>query len=314
MDWKSWKKFVLNEGISKGSMIGTSVQETLKMLEKYSDNTWIFFDTESTGLDQNKDQVTEVAGIAVSINDWMNPEIVETYHEKIKLNPDILRRLNEPDSEERKEWELDQSKAYRPFKRPQDVLSMTRYGERGRAFQDEQNALEGFKQFVLEQNNPILVAQNATHDMKFINGRIQEKLPRLPVIDTVPLIKFQLIPLLLAVGDKKNLKRIELHNMEQEKKQKFKQIYLDSKKILDKIKTKSGYSASLGGVAKGMQINADEWHNALADTKMLIDVFKRTVEILRIIEDYDLKTYFHHVNIVKKDRSLERFLKSKGRK
>ena len=200
MDWKEWRNFLKEEKqivqeISAGKMMGISVLEAIEKLDELADKTWIFFDTESTGFDQNKDQVTEIAAIAVEPNNWQDPKTVGTYHEKIKLNPDILRRLKDPESPERIEWEKAQQKQYKPLDKPQDVLSMTRYGEKGVDYKDEQMTLEEFRKFIVQFDNPVLVAQNASHDMKFVNGRIRQKLPKIPVVDTVPLLKFQLIPL-----------------------------------------------------------------------------------------------------------------------
>ena len=307
------KKY-LTEGVGTKTLTGTSVQQTLDILDGYGDNTWIFFDTESTGFDQNKDQVTELAAVAVRPNGWVDPEIVGTYHEKIKLNPDILRRLKDPESPERKDWEKGQAKAYKRLEKPQDVLSMTRYGQKGIEFQDEQKVLEDFKEFILDHPNPILVAQNASHDMKFVNGRIKEKLPRVPVVDTVPLLKFQLIPFLQSLTDIGNIeKNLDIPGMSDEERVEFKKIFSKAQFILDTISGRGGPSASLGKVATAFQIDAKEWHNALADTKMLMSVYQETFNMLKLIEKYQVKTFLRHVAAVNRDRSLKRFLASKNK-
>lgn len=312
MDWKKWrnvsneKQTNLKEGIGAGALTGISVLETIDKLDSYANKTWIFFDTESTGFDQNKDQVTEIAAIAVNPNNWTNPRIIGTYHEKIKLNPDILRRLNDPESPERKEWEKAQAKQYRPLKKPQDVLGMTRYGEKGVKYKDEQMTLEDFRNFILDFEDPVLVAQNASHDMKFVNGRIRQKLPKIPVIDTVPLLKFQLIPLLQALTDVENVNTNVLPDLPEDKKEEFMQVFNMASNVLEMISGRSGPSASLGKIADAFEINADEWHNALADTKMLIEVFKRTYNTLQLIKKYGVKTFAYHLKAVKKQRYIIR--------
>jgi DNA polymerase III epsilon subunit-like protein len=311
MDWKEWRNFlneekqVLKEGIGTGAMVGTSVPEAIEKLDSYADKTWIFFDTESTGFDQNKDQVTEIAAIAVSPNNWTDPKIVGTYHEKIKLNPDILRRLNDPESPERKEWEKAQAKMYKPLNKPQDVLGMTRYGEKGVKYKDEQMTLDEFRDFITGFKDPVLVAQNASHDMKFVNGRLRQKLPKIPVIDTVPLLKFQLIPLLQSLTDVENIQKNVLPNLPEDKKDEFLQVFKMASGVLDMISGRGGPSASLGKIADAFEINADEWHNALADTKMLIEVFKKTYNTLQLIKKYNIKTYFYHTKAVRKDRFVK---------
>ena len=310
MDWKKWRNFsneekeILKEGIGTGAMTGVSVLDAISKLDSYADKTWIFFDTESTGFDQNKDQVTEIAAIAVKPNNWIEPKIIGTYHEKIKLNPDILRRLKDPESPERKEWEKAQAKQYNPLKKPQDVLGMTRYGERGVKYKDEQMTLDEFRNFILDFDDPVLVAQNASHDMKFVNGRIRQKLPKIPVIDTVPLLKFQLIPLLQALTDEENIQINVLPNLPEDKKDEFLQIFNMASNVLSTISGRSGPSASLGKIADAFEINADEWHNALADTKMLIEVFKKTYNTLLLIKKYGVKTFAYHLKAVKKQRYI----------
>jgi len=317
MDWKQWKKFLVeekqvSEGVGASSMTGISVLEALNKLDSYADKTWIFFDTESTGFDQNKDQVTEIAAIAVDPQNWQDPKIVGTYHEKIKLNPDILRRLNDPESPERKEWEKAQAKQYKPLEKPQDVLGMTRYGEKGVKYKDEQMTLDEFRKFILQFDNPVLVAQNASHDMKFVNGRLRQKLPKIPVIDTVPLLKFQLIPLLQAITDVDNISKNVLPDLPENKKEEFLQVFKMASDVLDKISGRGGPSASLGKIADAFEINADEWHNALADTKMLIDVYKRTYNTLQLIKKYGVKTFTYHLKAVKKHRYVMK-MRKKGK-
>lgn len=316
MDWKEWRKFLKEEKevvqeISVGKMTGISVLDALQKLDSLADKTWIFFDTESTGFDQNKDQVTEIAAIAVEPNNWQDPKIVGTYHEKIKLNADILRRLNDPQSPERIEWEKAQDKQYKRLEKPQDVLSMTRYGEKGVDFKDEQMTLEEFRKFIVQFSDPVLVAQNASHDMKFVNGRLRQKLPKIPVVDTVPLLKFQLIPLLQALTDVDNISKNVLPDLPEDKKEEFMNIFKMASGVLEKISGRGGPSASLGKIADAFEINADEWHNALADTKMLIDVYKKTYNTLQLIKKYGVKTFTYHLKAVKKQRFIMRMRKKK---
>lgn len=316
MDWKEWRKFLKEEKqvvqeISVGKMTGVSVPEALAKLDALADKTWIFFDTESTGFDQNKDQVTEIAAIAVQPNDWQDPKIVGTYHEKIKLNPDILRRLKDPQSPERIEWEKAQAKQYKRLEKPQDVLSMTRYGEKGVDFKDEQVTLEEFRKFIIQFKDPVLVAQNASHDMKFVNGRLRQKLPKIPVVDTVPLLKFQLIPLLQALTDIDNISKNVLPDLPEDKKEEFMNIFKMASNVLDKISGRGGPSASLGKIADAFEINADEWHNALADTKMLIEIYKKTYNTLQLIKKYGVKTFTYHLKAVKKQKFIMKMRKKK---
>ena len=88
-------------------------------INKYKDYYWVFFDTETSGLKAEEDQLLEVAGIAVDADFYNSdqPAIAGQYHVKARLEQDTKARIKAPHVPQRKG---DLSKV--------DLLKMTRYG------------------------------------------------------------------------------------------------------------------------------------------------------------------------------------------
>lgn len=304
-DWQKRSESV-SEGrvLEEGKFANKTLSQALELLDSYGANTWIFFDTETTGFSPNKEQITEVAAIAVDPLGWAGkPRVLGQYHEKITLNPDIQRRMNDPASEERVKWEemqarrVEKGKEYEP---PQAVLKLTRYGERGRRYIDEQEALRGFVEFVESFPNPVLVAQNARFDMRFVNHRSDKKLPRVPVIDTAELMQNNLVPLVKALAQE-TPEGAEMKGRLEKQVGRGKRI-----------------SVSLGVVAKAFDISIDEWHNAMADVKMLMEALREVVTYLRESGDAvdiepEQRSMFAKRDKSRKQRAARRFAKRQKR-
>jgi len=280
---KKWDAFVRatnktsKKTLKESKTIGMSVQDVLRMFDQYAKHTWIFFDTETTGFEPKNEQLTEIAAIAVSPGSWdEEPEILGLFNEKVTLNPDILSRLNDPDSPERQSWEKAQGNKRNRLKEPQDVLKLTRYGEKGRKYVDEQEALEDFVEFIDSFDNPVLVAQNASFDMKFVSTRLVNKLSRYPVLDTLPLIQLHVIPALRTIS------KGEFEPFDE-------RIQKRASDILRKIRTRFGYSASLGKVSQAYGISPEGWHNALADVKMTMQLFRSMYKTLKFAKELDIR-------------------------
>lgn len=272
-----WRKYTKASVLKEQKTVGMSVKDVLQMLDNYGHYTWIFFDTETTGFEPKDEQLTEIAAIAISPNEWTEePEVLGTFNEKIRLNPDIVTRLNDPDSPERQAWDKVYARKRGKVKEPQDVLRLTRYGEKGRKYVDEQEALNDFVEFVDSFDNPILVAQNASFDMKFVSTRWQQRLSRYPVLDTLPLIQLHIVPILRMIRSGKFDPYDE-------------RIQKRAKDILNGLKTKWGYSASLGVVSQAYGISPEGWHNALADVKMTMKLFKSLYKTMKFAKDLDIR-------------------------
>ena len=264
----------LKEGDSN---IGKSISDVLALLEEFGNHTWIFLDTESTGMEARENQLIEIGAIAVDPRKWFETsEVIDTFNVKIKLNDDSKKLMNTPDSKQSKSWHQQQKRLSKPLKKPQDVLSMTKYGDSGTTYLEEQDALEKFEEFIQGFKDPLLVAQNATHDMSFLNGRKMTRMPRMPIFDTYPLIKLHLIPILLKIQN------IDVQSDEQDVKKQA----ID---ILAKIKSgEKSYSASLGKVGPAMGFSVENWHSAVADVRLMMDVFKKSIDILSFAQQRQL--------------------------
>ena len=253
--------------LRENKLSGRTIEGVLDLLDGYSDNTWIFFDTETTGLHPDSAQLTEIGAIAIDPKDWKaTSQVLGEFNEKIKLTDATERLLNDPESEERKAWEKANQGARRPLKDPQAVLSMTRYGEQGRDYGDEQEILDEFFEFVESFPNPLMIAQNASFDLKMLSVRSGGKLPRYPVLDTRQLMDLYLLPLL----------RTQTQAEEGD---------AESQDLLDKLYVNKGnwgyHSVSMGVVSKAYGISVDDWHNALADVKMMMEMYRKIVQTIQ---------------------------------
>ena len=253
--------------LSESRYFGMSVADILSYLEGFGNNTWIFFDTETTGLpkDVHKGQITEIAAVAVNPKNWNeDAEILGEFNEKITLNPDTLatieRQSSDPESRpaNSREWTVEKA------------LQTTQYHDWDREYKDEQDVIKGFIAFVQSFSDPVLVAQNASFDMKWIFTRSETQMNRVPVIDTMRIMQLFLIPLLRTLRD-------EPHND------------AESGEFLSAIKRGGRYSASQGVVAGAYGISTVNWHSALADVQMLMDLLEHVVHTLRSGADIDIK-------------------------
>ena len=261
------RAYVRSRLLNENKLSGRTIEGILSLLDGYASNTWIFFDTETTGMHPGSAQLTEIGAIAVDPNTWdSEASVLDQFNEKISFTEETDRLMNDPESKERQTWEKTNQQSRRPLKEPQDVLAMTRYGEKGRSYGEEQETLEQFFDWADQFPNPLFIAQNASFDLKFLNVRSGGKLPKYPVLDTMQLMQYYLIPLL-----KTQVKAEEGDPAAQE--------------LLDKLYIKKGnwgyHSSSMGVVSKAYGINIDDWHNALADVKMMMEMYRNVVETIR---------------------------------
>ena len=257
----------IRQVLCEGKLSGRTIKGVLDLLDGYSNNTWIFFDTETTGLHPGAAQLTEIGAIAVDPREWESTsQVLGEFSEKIKFTPETERLMNEPESPERVAWEKKNAASKRPMEDPQAILSMTRYGEKDREYGDEQEILDEFFEFVDSFPNPLLVAQNASFDLKFLSVRSGGGLKRYPALDTRELMDLYLLPLL----------RTQTQAEEGDP---------EAQALLDKLYVNKGnwgyHSVSMGVVSKAYDISIDDWHNALADVKMMMEMYQKIVQTIQ---------------------------------
>lgn len=264
-NFSSLRQFV-SEVLRESKYSGMSIEDILSYFEGFGNNTWIFFDTETTGLPKtvHTGQITEIAAVAINPKNWNDEaEVLGKFNEKIVLNPQTIATIEkqktdaEKKSRSSREWTIEKA------------LDVTRYHEWDRDYKDEQEVIKGFIEFVQSFPGPVLVAQNASFDMKWIFARSQMEMNRYPIIDTMRIMQLFLIPLLRTLRDPP---------------------YDDSEaaEFLSKIKRGRRYSASQGVVAGAYGISTDDWHSALADVKMLMSMLEHVVKTLRGGRDIDI--------------------------
>lgn len=232
---------------------GTGKAKYLKPLKELLDGlsreTFIFFDTETSGLDQHKDQVTEIAAICVRGPDFQE---VDSMQGRATLGESTLRRIDE----QKAGRELPKDKRHMTV---EDVLKMNKYYESGLEERPEQDILKEFKDFC-GRHNGLIVGHNAEFDMRMVGTRVGH-VPCRGVWDTMLFAKFFFHPMLLALeeaGDE------------------------EAKKILTAIRNSKGRPQStLGKVLEALGETIEGWHTALADVRSTVKAFRGILNYVR---------------------------------
>ena len=271
---ENWREYLLTESyILDDDFFEASIQQLFDKLKAFGNNTWIFFDTETTGFKPESAQLTEIGAISANPDNWQFHEVEAKqgiFYDKIKLNPETLAGFEASEDPEAK-----------------FPLELTRYGIPSDEYREKYpkgmpNEEEVLKQFVLyleSQPNPVLVAQNAEFDVNFIQTRsdlynIPVNMREYPIFDTMMLIKLwhnSLIKTLADSGD--------------ERAQTILQALTKTGKFGDYT------TSSMGPISKAYEISTDEWHNALADVKMMMEMTKAIFMALQESADIDISKY-----------------------
>ena len=271
---ENWRQFVLKEAyILDEDFFEASIQQLFDKLKDFGDNTWIFFDTETTGFKPESAQLTEIGAISAKPDNWQFTEVEAEqgiFYDKIKLNPETLAGF---------EASEDPNVKY--------PLELTRYGMPSDEYREkypkgmpsEEDILRQFVSYLESQPNPVLVAQNAEFDVNFIQKRadlynIPVDMRAYPIFDTMLLIKLWHNSLIKTLADNGD-----------ERAQTILQALTMTGKFGDYV------SASMGPVSKAYEISTDDWHNALADVKMMMGMTKAIFMALQASSDVDISKY-----------------------
>lgn len=266
----------LKDLLLEAKMYSFNIQEVLEKFLQFDGKTLILFDTETVGLEPNTSyiQITQIAGMAF---DGANMQLLGEYSKKINIGPALNNALNDPNSPEAKHLDKEMARRLKKYGKPdlhpRDALKMTGY-ETGNAEKvDEKQALIEFEQFINQYENVVLIAHNATFDMKTIQTRRRihglPPMKRVPVLDTVQISRFFFIPALQAAES--NPEAAEM-----------------LKGLLAKTKYKS-YSSTLGKLAGIFKIKIDGWHDAREDIMMLFEVLKNFISYLEKNKNLDIR-------------------------
>jgi len=281
---ENWNSYLLKEAyILNDDFMESSISSLFSQLKDYGDNTWIFFDTETSGFGPEVNQLTEIGAISSEPNNWQfsEPSAKEgMFYDKMKLTADTQDRFRRLQQAKDRGEELEDE----DFK---FALKLTRYGMKKPEYREkypkgmpeEIDVIKEFLAFVKSQPNPVLVAQNAEFDINFVQGRAEHygldaDLMQYPIFDTLTLLKLFHNPLIRTMADKGDERAIEI----------LEALTVDGK-------FGSYVSASMGVVSNAYDVNTDEWHNALADVKMMMEMTRRIFETLQQSVDEDIAHY-----------------------
>ena len=270
--FENWRKYLLKEAyILNDDFFEDSIETLFEKLKIFGDSTWIFFDTETTGFKPDVSQLTEIGAISAHPDNWQFTEVKAEqgmFYDKIKLTPETLMRYKNAEDPEGTKY----------------PLKLTRYGMPGEEYREkypkgmpeEVDVIKEFLSYVEGQSNPILVAQNAKFDVDFIQSRsdlyqLGVNIESYPIFDTMMLIKLWHNPLIKALADKGD-----------ERAQRI------LKALAKKGKHGEYTTSSMGPISAVYEISTDEWHNALADVKMMMLMTKEIFMALQQSSETDI--------------------------
>lgn len=241
------------EGYLRSSEAGTGKSKYLgplkQLLDGLSGETFVFFDTETSGLDQHADQVTEVAAVAIK---GANFDQIDSMHARAALTDATLRKIEQ----QRAGKDLPKDKRHMTV---EDVLKLNRYYDSTMDARPETDILNEFKDFCTRHNS-LLVGHNAEFDLRMIGTKVG-RVPNRGVWDTMMFARFFFHPMLLALeesGDEK------------------------AKEILSGIKNVKGKpQATLGKVMQALGDTAEGWHTAMADVQSTVKAFRGIMDYVR---------------------------------
>lgn len=213
--------------------------------------TFIFFDTETTGLKPYGPyrQITQMAAIAINSE---TGEELDTFDEVLTLNKETHTRIEK----ERQNPPTDPKD-----KTIDDLLKMSGY-QPEKANKSPLEAGEDFIKWTSKFNNPLIIIQNASFDMTFLNTLMKHNRLRIQVWDILKFNRVYLEPI---------LNNLVKNNVPEA---------IEKIKLLKHIKTgKISYAQDYLGKAFGVDTKGA--HVALHDVEQLIGVVKNILDFIK---------------------------------
>ena len=244
------------ELINENKMWYKNIPEILNWIESKSNLKWLFIDTETTGLGgPKKQQLTQISCLATDYNFGSNTfKELGLFDEKIKLTDETKSKFKNPG--DKTKW----------------VLGFNHYGSGKFKYKNEQEILDQFFDWIVNYEPCLYIAQNAGFDMAMMAGRYGHKINN-EVFDTKMLIQLYYLPLLqtLADGDSR---------------------YRDIVNSIGKSERDGGLiSSSMSKVGPALGINMTNYHDALTDCRIMIQMYQKIVDFLKQHQEVDIMDY-----------------------
>lgn len=236
-------------------------------------NTFVIFDTETTGLNRSTangdiNQLTQISAIAAKLDvESFKFNELGRFNIKIKLNEEIANIVkNEPDapedkeSEEYKNWLMGTKKGILVYNHYDLVNS--------ESYEEERKALEDFDRFLKNYNDVTLIAHNAPFDLRWIQFHELFIESTDEIIDTYDFFKNFFFP--------------KLHELAAQE-----ETY---KKLYDKfpVKDTGQKSRSLKDLVVGFHNEVNQLqsklvnaHNAVVDCEMTMAVLEHGLQLIK---------------------------------
>jgi DNA polymerase III epsilon subunit-like protein len=263
--------------ISESEVSKLSGQPLLKWFLDRINNTFVFFDTETTGLltkdpnggpdyRANTEQITQIAAIATELNgQTLKFMAYDKFNQSVKLN-DTTKNImqNEPDEplsnskEDMKQFNKDKKR----------ILKFNHYDlANSETFEEERKVLENFDNFLKKQGGNItLIAHNAPFDLTMIQFHEIFKESTYEVIDSIEFFKKFFFPTLERLSKENEVYKTDYDKFE------FGKNY-DTGEYTDKK------SNSLKNIASGLHTDTNELkkklqgaHDAIVDCEITMEV------------------------------------------
>ena len=252
--------------LNENKMWYKTIPEILDWLDSKSEMTWLWLDTETTGLKGPKnEQLTQVSAIATDYNYSSNSfNELESYDEKIKLTADIKARYAKPGDDSRK------------------ILGFNHYGSGDYKYKDENVIVEDFFEWMEKYSPCFVIAQNASFDMNMLAGRSGRKI-QYEVFDTKMLIQLYYLPLLQKLAEDDNK-------------------YSDMVNFIGTSNRDNGLiSSSMAKIGPALGLNMSGYHDALTDCRITIQMYQKIVDFLKENKNIDISKYqLDRINVIRK--------------
>lgn len=242
------------------------------MEEKSSEDCFLFLDTETTGIpkrDKVPIQLTQISAISTDYNFNSNKfHEISNFNKKIKLTQetkDLMKKGLGKIS-----W----------------VLGFNHYGESGTKYEEENKTIGEFYNWIkISGKKIIIVAQNATFDMEMINVRNPVINFDNEVLDTKMILQLFYLPALQKLSEKDD-------------------IY---KNMVSKIGTSDRdnglISSAMGKVGPVLGLDMSNYHDALTDCRITIEMVKKIVDFLKEHRELDISKYqLERIKLIKQNK------------